>query len=171
MTMASGGNNPTPAELESLVFAVREASNATNNSVDLPLTTAAVKTMQTHSLTPLIKEELKIMIQKNRLAEGKPELTVEFKEPEDVQLTEEDIRRRERRKERNRLAAQKCRTKRREISDVLEQQCSSLENDNACVKSEIDQLQQEILKLQQIKQRHDMHYCPVGSVTNNNNNL
>ena len=85
VTMASG-TCPTPDELESVVRAVREASNATRDSVDLKLATAAVHSMQTHTLTPIIKEELKIKIEKKRLAEGKPELKVEFKQPQEVQV-------------------------------------------------------------------------------------
>ena len=49
--------------------------------LDLSLATAAMSAVQTGSVTPLIKEELKYSIQSRRLAKGKDELQVEFMEP------------------------------------------------------------------------------------------
>ena len=42
---------------------------------------ATIKALNSGSLTPLIKEELRCTIQSRRLAEGKGELKVEFKSP------------------------------------------------------------------------------------------
>lgn len=49
---------------------------------DKDLAEAATRAIVDGDMTPLIKEELKYSIQSKRLKEGKPEMKVEFKEPE-----------------------------------------------------------------------------------------
>ena len=52
-------------------------------TMDSSLMSAMVKSLETGSLTPMIKEELRLKIQTSRLAAGKEELPdVVFKEPE-----------------------------------------------------------------------------------------
>lgn len=56
-------------------------------NLDFNLMEATLASIQTQSLTPIIKEELRLKIQSNRLALGKQELPKPiFKEPEKFQV-------------------------------------------------------------------------------------
>ena len=55
-------------------------------SEDDVLLKATVESLSTGRLTPLIKEELRCRIQSRRLSEGKAELTVQFDEPDFLQV-------------------------------------------------------------------------------------
>ena len=57
------------------------------NIKDKDLADAATKAIVEGDMTPLIKEELKYSIQSKRMKAGKPELKVEFKEPEPDQVS------------------------------------------------------------------------------------
>jgi hypothetical protein len=59
----------------------------TYNIKDKDLADAAAKAMVDGNMTPLIKEELKCSIQSKRLKAGKPELKVEFTDPEPCQVS------------------------------------------------------------------------------------
>lgn len=83
--------------------------------------TAYAKSAQTGTTTPLLKEVLRLKIQSSRLDKGQEELPkTEFKEPESHPLTAEEERRRDRRRERNRVAARKCRMKKKSAVEQAE---------------------------------------------------
>ncbi|KAK6999924.1 stress response protein NST1 [Biomphalaria glabrata] len=60
-----------------------------------------------------LKEDLKLIIIARRQARGQHQIKVEFKDPQKMELTQEEILKKERRREQNRRAAQRCRTKKR----------------------------------------------------------
>ncbi|XP_035677294.1 uncharacterized protein LOC118416309 isoform X1 [Branchiostoma floridae] len=111
------------------------------------------------SLTPIIKEELKYTIQTKRLASGLDELDVEeiknsskAKKPRKISPEEEERRRV--RRERNRIAAAKCRNKKRERGELLQEESERLESQNERLKSEISRLQEEKEKIAYLLQFH-----------------
>lgn len=68
-------------------------------------------------------------------------------DPCDLQLTPEDEERRRRRRERNKIAATKCRLKKREKTVILVQESEILENQNHDLKSQIQELETQRRKL------------------------
>lgn len=71
-----------------------------------------------------------------------------------VGLTPEDEERRKRRRERNKIAATKCRLKKRERTANLITESDTLEHQNVDFKTQIDQLNKEKLKLEQVLDSH-----------------
>ncbi|KAK3092546.1 hypothetical protein FSP39_004242 [Pinctada imbricata] len=76
--------------------------------------------LETGELTPLVKEELKYTIQTRRLAEGKEELQVQFEDPINSELRPDEVERVERRREQNRMAAQRFRQRQKSRGDELQ---------------------------------------------------
>ncbi|KAG8443735.1 hypothetical protein GDO86_009056 [Hymenochirus boettgeri] len=103
------------------------------------------------NLTPLVKEELRFAIQSKRLAinppcsldsvvvsDGPIEMTIpktEFPPVEDE--------RKKRRRERNKVAAAKCRNKKKEKTESLQKESEKLESINADLKAQIEELKNE----------------------------
>ncbi|KAB7495835.1 Transforming protein v-Fos/v-Fox [Armadillidium nasatum] len=105
----------------------------------------------------LIKEGLKIQIKSKLLSAGvEPnEILSETKyvkeEVSDSQeLTPQDEERRMRRRERNKIAATKCRNKKKEKTVILMTESESVEDQNHRLKSEIQRLTNEKLKLEKL---------------------
>lgn len=115
-------------------------------------------------LTPLLKEGIKYKIQNRRKAEGKGELKVEFKEPEPERLTEEEELRRQIRREKNKMAAQKCRSKKRQLADCLQKETEKLAAKQRKLKKEIDSLKSEKEHLEEIIKVHSI-VCPEFTVS------
>jgi len=69
------------------------------------------------------------------------------------------------RRERNRLAAQRCRQRRRDRIDKLELVCSKLSSDGSILEQEVAEMEQELLKLQNILQNHDCVQTSHSSMT------
>ncbi|XP_076873408.1 cyclic AMP-dependent transcription factor ATF-3 [Brachyhypopomus gauderio] len=103
--------------------------------------------------SPLIREELRHAIQSKRLSNGtstaardhassssaRPaELTVVKKE-----INSEELDRRKRRRERNKIAAAKCRNKKKEKTDCLQKESEKLESINAELKAQIEELKNQ----------------------------
>ncbi|XP_012558696.1 cyclic AMP-dependent transcription factor ATF-3 isoform X2 [Hydra vulgaris] len=61
------------------------------------------------------------------------------------------------RRERNRLAAQRCRQRRRDRIEKLEKICQRLECDGSSLENEISELQKEMSDLQQVLTNHKCH--------------
>ncbi|XP_076464183.1 uncharacterized protein LOC143296235 [Babylonia areolata] len=123
---------------------------------------ATLEALESCSLTPLIKEELKYTIQSRRLAAGKPELLArEFNNSNSGAttkraLTTEEKRRDTKRREQNRKAAQRFRQKQRDTEDILSKKCHKLEHSNIRLKAEILRLARET---QQLQHMMDSHLC------------
>ncbi|XP_066281346.1 uncharacterized protein [Branchiostoma lanceolatum] len=134
-------------------------SDATVPDVSLDTTDSDLSSLGEGSLTPIIKEELKYTIQTKRLASGLDELDVEeikksskAKKPRKISPEEEERRRV--RRERNRVAAAKCRNKKRERGELLQEESERLESHNERLKSEISRLQEEKEKIAYLLQFH-----------------
>ncbi|MBN3314984.1 ATF3 factor, partial [Atractosteus spatula] len=106
------------------------------------------------NLTPLVKEELRFAIQNKRLSSGMSSTisdgmgtTSETSpaEPPNVkkEITPEECERRKRRRERNKIAAAKCRNKKKERTDCLQKESEKLESINAELKAQIEELKNE----------------------------
>uniref|UniRef100_W5LXP6 Activating transcription factor 3 n=1 Tax=Lepisosteus oculatus TaxID=7918 RepID=W5LXP6_LEPOC len=106
------------------------------------------------NLTPLVKEELRFAIQNKRLSSGMSSTVSDSvgttsetspAEPPNVkkEITPEECERRKRRRERNKIAAAKCRNKKKERTDCLQKESEKLESINAELKAQIEELKNE----------------------------
>ncbi|MEE6473980.1 hypothetical protein FKM82_010236 [Ascaphus truei] len=103
------------------------------------------------NLTPLVKEELRFAIQNKRLSNRAPctldtvivsEGPIEMSIPKSEFVPEEDERKK-RRRERNKVAAAKCRNKKKEKTECLQKESEKLESINADLKAQIEELKNE----------------------------
>lgn len=72
----------------------------------------------------------------------------------DDELSPEEYEKRRVRRERNKQAALRCRTRRRERIDALEQETSQIEEDNEKVETEINSLKKQIEELHTLLKEH-----------------
>ncbi|XP_076442965.1 cyclic AMP-dependent transcription factor ATF-3-like [Babylonia areolata] len=126
---------------------------------------ATLTALETCSLTPLIKEELKYTIQSRRLAAGKPELVVDTSIPvrQKKVMTAEEKERALKRREQNRMAAQRFRQKQKDTADVLLRKCQRMEGSNTTLRAEIRRLARECQELRQLLTSH-LLVCPKVKV-------
>ncbi|XP_035290652.1 fos-related antigen 1 [Anguilla anguilla] len=80
----------------------------------------------------------------------------------DEQFTPEELERRRIRRERNKLAAAKCRNRRRELTDTLQNETDRLESDKAELQKEIAGLEKEKEKLELVLEAHQP-ICKIQS--------
>ncbi|XP_071776322.1 cyclic AMP-dependent transcription factor ATF-3 [Centroberyx gerrardi] len=110
------------------------------------------------NFTPIVKEELRLAIQTKRLSGG---LSVDMSSDCNSsssdrpgehtaggggakrEATVEEHDRRKRRRERNKIAAAKCRNKKKEKTDCLQKESEKLESVNADLKAQIEELKQQ----------------------------
>ncbi|KAG7460946.1 hypothetical protein MATL_G00204290 [Megalops atlanticus] len=104
------------------------------------------------NFTPLVKEELRFAIQNKRLSNGlssvMSDCTSSTSErptnlPVKREITPEENERRKRRRERNKIAAAKCRNKKKEKTDSLQKESEKLETINAELKAQIEELKSQ----------------------------
>ncbi|KAG7197337.1 hypothetical protein KM043_018449 [Ampulex compressa] len=108
-----------------------------------------------HTCSQLIKEGLKLTLQTKRRANGSGDESKKKTKKEDGsaddeeedELTPEDEERRRRRRERNKIAATKCRLKKREKTVILVQESEILETQNHDLKSQIQELETQRRRL------------------------
>ncbi|XP_032384145.1 fos-related antigen 1a [Etheostoma spectabile] len=72
----------------------------------------------------------------------------------DEHLSQEEMERRRVRRERNKLAAAKCRNRRRELTDTLQNETDQLEDEKSSLQKEIAELQKEKDKLELVLEAH-----------------
>ncbi|XP_026214231.1 fos-related antigen 1a [Anabas testudineus] len=72
----------------------------------------------------------------------------------DEQLSQEELERRKIRRERNKLAAAKCRNRRRELTDSLQNETDELEDEKSRLQKEIADLQKEKDRLELVLEAH-----------------
>ncbi|XP_076443035.1 uncharacterized protein LOC143281672 [Babylonia areolata] len=113
---------------------------------DDDLAKAEKQAMESGTITPLVKQELKLLIQSRRLSQGKEELKVGFKEPCQHKLTPEEEERRQRRKDQNRRAAKRFRQNKKVRESTLMEEIGMLEGKN-------DGLREKVTELQRVKDR------------------
>lgn len=111
------------------------------------------------NIPSFVKEGLKFAIKSKREKQGKGDLKVEFVPPPPEQLTEEEEMKRIEKRERNKLAAQKCREKKRIIGDKLEAETKVLMKRQNQYKSEIQMLLDEREQLMELINVHKA-VCP-----------
>ncbi|KAI0236107.1 hypothetical protein LSAT2_013334 [Lamellibrachia satsuma] len=124
--------------------------------IDEKLACAAARALHDGCLTPIIKEELRLTIQSKRLKRGQNEMSVSFRQPAPEQLTDDETERRRKRRENNKLAAQKCRAKRRERAEALEREADILESQNNELRDQILALERERNRLHEVFHDHSM---------------
>lgn len=109
--------------------------------------------------SPLVKEELRLTIQSKRLSHGlsadvssdgassSSERTSERLHGSGSsgkrEINPEELERRKRRRERNKIAAAKCRNKKKEKTESLQKESEKLETVNADLKAQIEELKQQ----------------------------
>ncbi|XP_022105174.1 cyclic AMP-dependent transcription factor ATF-3-like [Acanthaster planci] len=95
-------------------------------------------------LSPLIKEELRTTIRNRRINSGKSD-DLSYDDPPKPQykLTKEEEEKRQVRRDRNRIAAAKCRQKRKQETMELSLESEKLQTTNARLREEIEKLQHE----------------------------
>ncbi|XP_072436913.1 cyclic AMP-dependent transcription factor ATF-3 isoform X1 [Chiloscyllium punctatum] len=100
------------------------------------------------NITPLVKEELRFAIQSKRISNGSSSMdyltaTENSSETVEKKVTPQEDERRRRRRERNKIAAAKCRNKKKERTDILQKESEKLESLNAELKAQIEELKNE----------------------------
>ncbi|XP_036406508.1 cyclic AMP-dependent transcription factor ATF-3 [Megalops cyprinoides] len=104
------------------------------------------------NFTPLVKEELRFAIQNKRLSNGLSSVMSDCTSPTSERTTElpvkreitpEENERKKRRRERNKIAAAKCRNKKKEKTDSLQKESEKLETINADLKAQIEELKSQ----------------------------
>ncbi|MED6266941.1 Cyclic AMP-dependent transcription factor ATF-3, partial [Characodon lateralis] len=108
------------------------------------------------SFTPIVKEELRLAIQNKQMSSG---LSVDVSSDSSSsdraserplsragvkrELNPEEHERKKRRRERNKIAAAKCRNKKKEKTESLQKESEKLESVNADLKAQIEELKQQ----------------------------
>lgn len=106
-------------------------------------------------LRPLIKEELRHTIQCKRVAKGlSSHVEIEYKMPLSEPETPAMAVKRQRRRDRNKIAAAKCRMKKKLISDKLMEESETLEKQNQKLRIDVQRLQGERQRLMYILNLH-----------------
>ncbi|XP_051952185.1 cyclic AMP-dependent transcription factor ATF-3 [Xyrauchen texanus] len=105
------------------------------------------------NFTPLVKEELRYAIQNKRMSNGMSTMTTDraclnTERPTELPLAKREVipeegERRKRRRERNKIAAAKCRNKKKEKTDHLQKESEKLESINAELKAQIEELKNQ----------------------------
>ncbi|NXQ26088.1 ATF3 factor, partial [Alaudala cheleensis] len=103
------------------------------------------------NLTPLVKEELRFAIQNkrqfHRMSSNLDTVTVSERPVEasmmKTEFSPEEDERKKRRRERNKIAAAKCRNKKKEKTECLQKESEKLETINAELKAQIEELKNE----------------------------
>ncbi|XP_038073212.1 cyclic AMP-dependent transcription factor ATF-3-like [Patiria miniata] len=106
-------------------------------------------------LSPLIKEELRTTIRNRRINSGKSD-DLSYDDPPKPQykLTKEEEEKRQLRRDRNRIAAAKCRQKRKYESEELSVESDQLQSRNDRLRTEIEKLQNEKRTLLELINSH-----------------
>ncbi len=102
----------------------------------------------------MLREELRVNILQRRLQKGLGAVQLDWRFTKPENLTPEEEDRRKLRRERNRVAASRCREKRRERTYVLVKETDQLESNNQVLIREIQQLESERQELLTILSSH-----------------
>ncbi|XP_004694979.1 PREDICTED: cyclic AMP-dependent transcription factor ATF-3 [Condylura cristata] len=102
------------------------------------------------NLTPFVKEELRFAIQNKHLCGHMSALesAPAGRRPLEMSVTKAEVapeedERKKRRRERNKIAAAKCRNKKKEKTECLQKESEKLESVNAELKAQIEELKNE----------------------------
>ncbi|XP_021359964.1 cyclic AMP-dependent transcription factor ATF-3-like [Mizuhopecten yessoensis] len=133
-------------------------TNNPDDYEDAKMHEAALVAMETGNMTPIIKQELRCLIQSRRLAEGKSELYVDFVPPVMTELTPEELLKKENRREQNRIASRKFRRKQAFSINKFKKRIQRLKSENTRLSSELSSLVEETNSLQG-KLQSDLEEC------------
>lgn len=103
----------------------------------------AKESVETASLLPLLKDELRCKIQTKRMSQGLEELKVDFQIKPPMPLTCEERRRQDSRKKNNRYSAKKCRSKKKEFLTGKQQELRQLLEKNRELRESIRSIESE----------------------------
>ncbi|XP_071079198.1 protein c-Fos-like [Haliotis cracherodii] len=107
------------------------------------LARAAETSLKTKSISPVLREELRLSILNRRHANGQEELSVEFKKPVKHDLTPAEIEKKVRRREQNRRAARRCRQKKKQKQEGTFEGLAKVIEENQSLEAEINLLKSE----------------------------
>lgn len=141
----------------------KEVFTDTSNDEDLHMVATIKQCLEINSYLPLIKEEIKLKIQCKRMISGEDELKLEDMKPVKHLLTEEEILKRNRRKEQNRKSAVRTRARQKTRIIELSQEVECLEEDQKTLTHTIHSLKQELQTLEHLL---NTHRCTKASVSN-----
>ncbi|XP_037271867.1 uncharacterized protein LOC119163898 [Rhipicephalus microplus] len=113
----------------------------------------------------LIKNCLKLTIKQRREALGLGDIEPEYKEPGPDHLTKEDEEKRRRRRERNKIAASKCRNRKKERTVRLCEESEGLQRGNAELRRELQRLRLEVQHLTSLLRLHVCIATPAVSAS------
>ncbi|XP_012946022.1 uncharacterized protein LOC101863713 [Aplysia californica] len=139
--------------------AAATGGGGSGNGDQLSLLSAARESVRCGRLTPLLKVELKYLIQARRMSEGKDEMEVSFEPRADAQLSASELERVERRRRQNRAAAKKFREKRKSTEESLLKNIQELQETNSRLVEQAKQLRHEKQLLMEIVAEH-LLVCP-----------
>ncbi|XP_052068661.1 cyclic AMP-responsive element-binding protein 3-like [Mytilus californianus] len=134
-----------------------------NNEDDEKIVGAIKQCLEDDSCLPLLKEEIKLKIQCKRVISGEEELKVEHRRPVKYLLTEEEVFKRNRRKEQNRKSAVRTRARQKARIAVLEKEVNSLEEDQCSLEQTIDSLRTELQTLDNLFKIHKCSKVKLNS--------
>ncbi|BFZ12459.1 hypothetical protein BsWGS_15498 [Bradybaena similaris] len=107
-----------------------------------------------HNSPAMLKEELRQSIMAKRQARGEKLLKIEYTEPEQMELTPAELEKKERRREQNRRAAQRCRHKKRINQKHVIQNYEQVVARNEQLQKELDAATRELNKLRNTCSHH-----------------
>ncbi|XP_041481547.1 cyclic AMP-dependent transcription factor ATF-3-like [Lytechinus variegatus] len=102
-----------------------------------------------------LRDEIRCSIIQKRIQKGLGGIRLDWKNNGQEALSKEEEDKRRQRRERNRVAASKCRERRRERTFVLVEETERLESNKQDLLDEIDQLEEQKAKLVAILTEHD----------------
>ncbi|XP_062596881.1 jun dimerization protein 2-like [Saccostrea cucullata] len=120
---------------------------------DEKLRNASLEATKSGCILPILKEELKSKIQLKRFIQGQDEIDLTVPSPTKkvhVEFTEEELERKEKRKDQNRKAAMKFRLKEKEDKVRLEQTLKELKRRNEELRSNVRQMEEDKAKILQL---------------------
>ncbi|XP_061174295.1 cyclic AMP-dependent transcription factor ATF-4-like [Saccostrea echinata] len=120
---------------------------------DDELRNASLEAKKSGCILPILKVELKSKIQMKRLLQGQDEIDLNVSSPQKkacVELTKEDLERKNKRQEQNRKAAKKFRLKEKEEKANLDQTLKELRKRNEELRSNVRQMEEDKAKIIQL---------------------
>ncbi|XP_041364774.1 uncharacterized protein LOC121380090 [Gigantopelta aegis] len=145
------------SSIETLAFS---SAQNTDDEMTPEINKAASECRKRQSILPLLKQELKTKIQLNRLRAGKKELQVDFT-PSKSKMTFEELTKRERRREQNRMSALRSRIRQKQNEEDVEKRYEEIEREHTSLLHERNSLEEEKTFLRTQLVNHLCHGCQL----------
>lgn len=150
---STGNTRTTDFVLSPGLPELREEDPSEDIDIDSPLSDDVFSVMD-FNISPLIKQELRSTIRNKRIGSGMGDIVIDHSPRGSAELTPEEGERRLQRRERNRVAAIKCRGKRKVAAEALEQEWEAQDKLHAQLETEVEKLEAEKQKLLTLMQAH-----------------